>query len=194
MSSRSFLNSVKILKTHWSRQRSSSPSLEAAILHRTTVRLISPSKIFPQDELRSPVESIIARSCCLTPIPVRLSLDIYEVSKAAVDGHYYGEYFHKSITKEEFKDGSPIVISRIALPLLIQEFSWSSSVLIFLSEDPKQIDFARVGFLVERLPLRFFKYVINLLSAQLSYLLQRLIESSISAQAAQHVRGPTFVV
>jgi hypothetical protein len=42
-----------------------------------------------------------------------LSLDIYEVSKAAVDGHYEGEYFHKSITQEGFKDTSPIVISRI---------------------------------------------------------------------------------
>jgi hypothetical protein len=43
----------------------------------------------------------------------RLSLDIYEVSKAAVGGHYEGEYFHKSITQEEFKDASPVAISRI---------------------------------------------------------------------------------
>jgi hypothetical protein len=43
----------------------------------------------------------------------RLSLDIYEVSKAAVDGHYEGEYFHKSITQEGFKDASPVAISRI---------------------------------------------------------------------------------
>jgi len=42
-----------------------------------------------------------------------LSLDIYEVSKAAVDGHYEGEYFHQSITQEGFKDASPVAISRI---------------------------------------------------------------------------------
>jgi hypothetical protein len=42
-----------------------------------------------------------------------LSLNIYEVSKAAIDGHYEGEYFRKSITREEFNDASPIAISRI---------------------------------------------------------------------------------
>ncbi|KAN0108674.1 dynamin family protein-like protein [Hyaloscypha variabilis] len=45
----------------------------------------------------------------------QLSLDIYEVSKAAVDGHYEGEYFHKEITDEGFKDGddTPVSIARI---------------------------------------------------------------------------------
>ena len=42
-----------------------------------------------------------------------MSLDIYEISKAAVDGHYEGEYFHKSIPQEGFKDASPVAISRI---------------------------------------------------------------------------------
>jgi len=45
----------------------------------------------------------------------QLSQDIYDVSKAAVDGHYEGDYFHGEITDEEFKDEdeSPVSISRI---------------------------------------------------------------------------------
>jgi GTPase SAR1 family protein len=43
----------------------------------------------------------------------QLSLDIYQVSKAAVDGHYEGEYFHKEIADDEFKDKAPVSISRI---------------------------------------------------------------------------------
>ncbi|PBP15600.1 putative dynamin GTPase [Diplocarpon rosae] len=42
----------------------------------------------------------------------QLSLEIYEISKAAVDGHYEGEYFHR--IQGEFKDDlSPISIDRI---------------------------------------------------------------------------------
>ena len=61
----------------------------------------------------------------LTLIPFRLSLDIYKVSKAAVDGHYEGEYFYKSITKEEFREASPIAISciRAVVQNLNTEFS-----------------------------------------------------------------------
>ncbi|KAE9378323.1 dynamin family protein-like protein [Stipitochalara longipes BDJ] len=53
----------------------------------------------------------------------QLSLDIYEVSKAAVDGHYEGEYFHKEITDEGFKDGdeAPVSISRIRA--IVQNFN-----------------------------------------------------------------------
>jgi GTPase SAR1 family protein len=43
----------------------------------------------------------------------QLSLGIYEVSKAAVDGHYEGEYFHKEIANEAFEDEAPVSISRI---------------------------------------------------------------------------------
>lgn len=43
----------------------------------------------------------------------QLSLDIHEISKAAVDGHYEGRYFQKEIADEEFTDQGPISISRI---------------------------------------------------------------------------------
>lgn len=44
----------------------------------------------------------------------QLSLEIYEITKAAVDGHYEGEYFHKSIHPTTFAEESgEISISRI---------------------------------------------------------------------------------
>ncbi|RFU29423.1 hypothetical protein B7463_g6944, partial [Scytalidium lignicola] len=43
----------------------------------------------------------------------QLSLDIYEISKAAAEGNYEGEYFQASTAHEGFKDAPPISISRI---------------------------------------------------------------------------------
>jgi hypothetical protein len=40
-----------------------------------------------------------------------LSLEIYKVSKVAVDRHHEGEYFNKSITQEGFKNDSPVDIA-----------------------------------------------------------------------------------
>jgi len=79
-----------------------------------------------------------------------LSLDIYEVSKAAVDGHYEGEYFHQSITQEGFKDASPVAISRIRAVVqnLNSEFSEFFRIVahkyhIDLNKDgPKPLDLA----------------------------------------------------
>jgi hypothetical protein len=59
------------------------------------------------------LNSVCSGSRFLTLITSRLSLDIYEVSKAAVDGHYEGEYFHKSISQQEFQEACPVAISRI---------------------------------------------------------------------------------
>ncbi|KAH7420099.1 dynamin family protein-like protein [Cadophora sp. MPI-SDFR-AT-0126] len=44
----------------------------------------------------------------------QLSLEIYEITKAAVDGHYEGEYFHKSICPSTFEEeNGAISVSRI---------------------------------------------------------------------------------
>lgn len=44
----------------------------------------------------------------------QLSLDILEVAKAAVDGHYETDYFHHATTQEDFDDPAPLVsITRI---------------------------------------------------------------------------------
>lgn len=54
----------------------------------------------------------------------QLSLEIYEISKDAVDGHYEGEYFHRA--QEAFKDDAPLVsIKRIraVVQRLNSEFS-----------------------------------------------------------------------
>jgi hypothetical protein len=72
-----------------------------------------------------------------------LSLDIYEVSKAAVDGHYEGEYFHKSITQEVFNDAFPVAISRIRA--VVQSLNTEFSEFFRKVSHKYHIDLAKDG-------------------------------------------------
>lgn len=44
---------------------------------------------------------------------MQLSLDVRDVCKAAVEGHYESEYFNRGISHEGFTESAPVVISRI---------------------------------------------------------------------------------